>query len=175
MTILCLAIVGKNNEPLYLCDCDFDKENKEDSAVNEDDDIFGFASETTKGAESALSLDNEFLMYAALDYLEEALGIHPGLPSRRQTGSHWIGYLCPMGDAKCYGYATATNAKFIAMATNDVSESKLKILFNSLHDLYVKHTMNPFSKIGGKIVSSQKFSQGVKDAVAEYKKSINQT
>ena len=110
-------------------------------------------------------------MYAALDYLEEALGIHPGLPSRRQTGSHWIGYLCPMGDAKCYGYATATNAKFIALTTNDVSEAKLKVFFNAIHDLYVKHTMNPFSKIGGKIVSSKKFSQGVKDAVAEYKRS----
>jgi Sedlin, N-terminal conserved region len=112
-------------------------------------------------------------MYAALDYLEEALGIHPGLPSRRQTGSHWIGYLCPMGDAKCYGYATATNANFIALATNEVSEPKLKKFFSTIHDLYVKHTMNPFSKIGGKIVNSKRFNQGVKDAVTEYKKSTS--
>lgn len=42
-------------------------------------------------------------MHAALDHLEEALGIHPGVPSRRQTGSHWIGFLCPMEDASVYG------------------------------------------------------------------------
>lgn len=107
-------------------------------------------------------------MHAALDHLEEALGIHPGLPSRRQTGSHWIGFLCSMGDLKCYGYATATNVKFIVMAKDSISEPKLKAFFSSIHDLYVKHTMNPFSKIGGKIVSSKRFSHGVKDAVSEY-------
>ena len=108
-------------------------------------------------------------MYAALDYLEEALGMHPGLPSRRQTGSHWIGYLCPMGDAKCYGYATATNVKMIVLAT-DASEPKLKIMFSTIHDHFVRYSMNPFSKIQGKIVS-KRFSQGVKDAVAAYGKS----
>ena len=59
MTILCLAIVGKNNEPLYLCDCNFDKDEEADAAVNDEEDIFGFASESTKGGENALSLDNE--------------------------------------------------------------------------------------------------------------------
>lgn len=108
-------------------------------------------------------------MHAALDHLEEALGIYPGVPSRRQTGSHWIGYLCPMGDAKCYGYATATNVKIIAM-TQNASESKLKVLFAAIHDLYVKYTMNPFSKIQGKIFS-KRFSEGVKDAIDEYIKS----
>ena len=73
-----------------------------------------------------------------------------------------------MGDLKCYGYATATNVKFIAMTNEDVSEPKLKTLFTSIHDLYVKHTMNPFSKIGGKIVASKRFSEGVKDAVFDY-------
>jgi Sedlin, N-terminal conserved region len=54
------------------------------------------------------------------------------------------------------------------MAKDSVSEPKLKAFFAFIHDLYVKHTMNPFSKIGGKIVSSKRFSQGVKDAVNEY-------
>lgn len=111
-------------------------------------------------------------MYAALDHLEEALGMHPGLPSRRQTGSHWIGYLCPMGDAKCYGYATATNVKMIVLATN-ASEPKLKIMFSAIHDHFVRYSMNPFSKIQGKVVSKQ-FSRGVKDAVAAYVKSTTE-
>ena len=77
-------------------------------------------------------------MYAALDHLEEALGIHPGVPSRRQTGSHWIGFLCPVGEAKCYGYATATNVKIIAVVT-EPSDSKLKVFFSKIHDHYVHY------------------------------------
>lgn len=89
----------------------------------------------------------------------------PGLTSRRQSGSHWIGYLCPMGEkAKCYAYATATNVKIIAMASN-ISEPKLKVLFSTIHDHYVKYAiMNPFSKIGGPI-KSKKFSQRVEEDV----------
>ena len=74
-----------------------------------------------------------------------------------------------MGDAKCYAYATATNVKIIAMVKNP-ADAKLKILFAAVHDLYVKYTMNPFSKIQGKVVS-KRFSQGVKEAVDEYIKS----
>lgn len=69
MTLLCLAIVGKNNEPLFLCDCStlLDKEEGNDdveSLIDEkktqDDDIFGFAEENaTKGLENNLSLDKE--------------------------------------------------------------------------------------------------------------------
>lgn len=107
------------------------------------------------------------MMYAALDHLEEALGMHPGVPSRRQTGSHWIGFLCPVGyEAKCYGYATATNVKIIAVVSEPY-ESKLKIFFSRVHDHYVHYTMNPFSKIQGKVVS-KRFDQGVRDAVSEY-------
>ena len=73
-----------------------------------------------------------------------------------------------MGELKCYGYATATNVKFIVMAKDNVSEPRLKTFFSSVHDLYVKHTMNPFSKIGGKIVSSKRFSEGVSRAISGY-------
>jgi hypothetical protein len=110
-------------------------------------------------------------LYAALDYLEEALGIHPGVPSRRQTGSHWIGYLCSLGDAKGYGYATATNVKFIAIVKNP-ADSKLKILFSKIHNHYVSYSMNPFSKIQGKVVS-KRFNRAVRDAVEEYVKSTS--
>lgn len=47
------------------------------------------------------------------------------------------------------------------------SESRLKVLFTKIHELYVHYTMNPFSKIQGKVIS-KRFNQGVKDAVAEY-------
>jgi hypothetical protein len=59
MTILCLAIVGKNNEPLYLCHCDFDKNAGDDAAVDDKEDVFGFASDRNKEGEPSLSLDHE--------------------------------------------------------------------------------------------------------------------
>jgi hypothetical protein len=60
MTLLCLAIVGKNNEPLYLCDCNFNKkEAADDESLDDLEDVFGFAEESCKGTENNLSLDNE--------------------------------------------------------------------------------------------------------------------
>ena len=59
MTVLCLAIVGKNNEPLYLCDCDFEKQDKDDESLEDIEDIFGFSDESSKGVENNLSLDKE--------------------------------------------------------------------------------------------------------------------
>ena len=59
MTILCLAIVGKNNEPLYLCDCEFDKKDADDESLEDLEDVFGFSEEASKGVENNLLLDKE--------------------------------------------------------------------------------------------------------------------
>ena len=67
------------------------------------------------------------------------------------------------------GYATATNVKFLVMVKSP-SEPKLKTMFSRIHEQYVHYTMNPFSKIQGKVVS-KRFNQGVRDAVAEYRSS----
>ena len=59
MAVLCLAIVGKNNEPLYLCDCDFEKQQKDDESLDGVEDVFGFSEESSKGVENNLSLQKE--------------------------------------------------------------------------------------------------------------------
>ena len=59
MTILCLAIVGKNNEPLFLCECDRDKTRGGSAADDEVEDVFGFAADRKKGGEPSISLDDE--------------------------------------------------------------------------------------------------------------------
>lgn len=52
--------MGKNNEPLYLCDCNFENQDKNEDAVALDDIAgFGFTQEASKGVENNLSLDNE--------------------------------------------------------------------------------------------------------------------
>mmetsp|Transcript_35862 Transcript_35862/g.47486 ORF Transcript_35862/g.47486 Transcript_35862/m.47486 type:complete len:150 (+) Transcript_35862:352-801(+) len=69
------------------------------------------------------------------------------------------------------GYLTNTGIKFLAVIedTNDKQqqqsrESDLKHLFELLHDYYVEHTLNPFSKIRAKI-SSRRFDAGVSKSV----------
>ena len=61
MTIQCLAIVGKNNEPLFLCDCELGDPGTDNKAYVED--LFGFFQEPTKGVENSLSLDNEVRLF----------------------------------------------------------------------------------------------------------------
>jgi len=62
MTIVCLAIVGKNNEPLYFCDCEFgEKDADGDKSSKDSEDMFGFSEQ-----ENSLSLDKEVRCYCRL-------------------------------------------------------------------------------------------------------------
>ena len=114
MSLLGIAIVGKKNEPLYLCDCtkltsihDDDNENDAtptasppgqpgNTAVN---DPFGFllqSSSTSTTASSSqpqgqsLEIEQQFILHAALDRLEEQVGAsHPDgtMPLRKAVRS----------------------------------------------------------------------------------------
>jgi len=86
----------------------------------------------------------------------------------------WVGLLCPMEELRVYGYLTNTNIKIMAILEGEdsgkpanISESGLKALFASLHELYVEYTLNPFSKIKYKIISPR-FDQGVLKHVNEF-------
>lgn len=59
MPIQAIAIVGKSNEPLYLYDCNFEKNAKGEMQSNYAEDYFGFSEEASKGVQNNLSLDNE--------------------------------------------------------------------------------------------------------------------
>mgnify|MGYP005842594461 CR=1 FL=1 len=48
MPIIAIAIVGKNNEPLYLSDCDFEKGVGEDEKPDDAQDYFGFSEEASQ-------------------------------------------------------------------------------------------------------------------------------
>mmetsp|Transcript_19137 Transcript_19137/g.40207 ORF Transcript_19137/g.40207 Transcript_19137/m.40207 type:complete len:114 (+) Transcript_19137:980-1321(+) len=48
-------------------------------------------------------------------------------------------------------------------------EGDLKIIFAKLHDLYVRHTMNPFSKIRGAI-KSRVFDKGIVEVATSFNK-----
>lgn len=91
MSLLGIAIVGKKNEPLYLCDCtklssdgDADdrnpvaeQEEPQDGASTTVNDPFGFLLQSTPQSSlqgQSLEMEQQFILHAALDRLEEHVG-----------------------------------------------------------------------------------------------------
>jgi hypothetical protein len=92
MSLLGIAIIGKSNEPLYLCDCTrltttgptFGGDattsttaplTDDDDSSDADADLFGFIQATaSQGQRQSLPLERQFMMHAALDRLEELVG-----------------------------------------------------------------------------------------------------
>jgi hypothetical protein len=200
MSLLGLAIIGKNNEPLYLCDCDFDgatsgtstPTTRSDTTTDNDNDRFGFADATrARGLRDSLSLERQFMMHAALDRLEEITGAaghgpHNGsMVGRNMTvtasSPHWMGLLTHVDDElSVYGYVTATNIKFLALISIDsdndnnsktaVKPSDVQKFLTQTHEHYVSYLMNPFSKLNQPI-DSRKFDTHIQAAVQEYQNS----
>jgi hypothetical protein len=147
-----IAVVGKSNEPLYLCDCQqhsiellkdksihiLDGVNNAltDRHVGEDNDPFGFTQFYTQNLEqrNSMPLSGQILIHAALDNLEEKIdrptGKNGQMPIIRNRNSnindlpHWLGLLLdPTSDGYgVYGYITATNIKLMVI-TKDVQPS----------------------------------------------------
>lgn len=121
----------------------------------------------------------QMMIHSALDRLEEMLGSpKKGSVSngRFQRGSHWLGVVCPMEEFEIYGYVTSSDVKILALMEREGElplqkrkEVDIKMLFTAVHDAYVRHMMNPFSKIRAKIEPPcTNFELGVQAAVEEY-------
>lgn len=188
MTLVSVALVGKDNEPLYLRD--FIERGVRETGGNKSENVetggsqgkspvtveggdpFGFFTATNPTNESA-SLRQQFLVHAALDRFEELTGPDSNnrwrSPGAFGSDAMWVGLLCPIEEFRVFGYLTNTNIKFMAVIedTDGLGHqptTELKTLFAALHDLYVQHTLNPFSSINAKI-SSRRFDEGVSSCV----------
>lgn len=131
MSLQCLAIVGKSNEPLYLRDIATIDEQSHNPDEEKKDDVFGFSDAV---ANDSLSLRHEFMMHASLDLLEESIGLQPRWRGQSKSNTKWIGRLWTMEDSCIYGYVTSTNVKFLAMVCDTeepIREVHLKTLFVS--------------------------------------------
>ena len=176
-TLVGLAIVGKNNEPLYTCDCTLRP------TTPSPDDIFGFLENSGDMAQS-LKIPHQFLVHAALDRLDEVytttqstLGDWQlsGMPVRRQPnpamGPHFLGELLNVADEwKVYGHVTATNIKLFALTTaTGKVVPRVRAFLQEVHDLLIVHIMNPFSPTRDMgIIKSARFDQGVRAAVKHF-------
>jgi hypothetical protein len=119
-------------------------------------------------------------------------------PGAMGANAMWMGMLCEVEERlRLYGYITNTGIKFILLLEiihmnedgsssrcHDLSlsssvsvssslpsrETELKHMFAQLHDLYVRYTMNPFTKLRGPI-KSRVFDQGIGEIARSFNSS----
>jgi hypothetical protein len=164
MAAISLAIIGKNNEPLYLREF-VDEEYGEmfDESV-----MFGMTPTATKDDRSrsfSCSIRQQFILHAALDRLEELAGPPPGYGWRTRPGADgmFVGLLCPVDELRVYGYVTSTKNKFILVVEDEAlaetqqinMDSEVKALMKNIHTLYIEEMLNPFTDIYGPITSKR--------------------
>ncbi|CAM9975519.1 unnamed protein product [Ascophyllum nodosum] len=146
--IVCIAVVGRKNEPLFLRTyTDADGEEEEEDATHR--------------------LHN--IVHSSLDVVGDKKA------KKRPSGvtdaltDMFLGHLCPIDEYRVYGYMTSTRLKLLAVLedVNDIRESDLKKVFASIHDLYVNNLRNPFSPLA-KPIDSAKFRLAVDRQINEY-------
>ena len=180
MNLLGLAILGKSNAPLYMCDCTrlvegSESTEKDEEKTKEEDDLFGFAAlSQSKGQRESLELDKQFMIHTALDPLEETIGksnSDGSMPLRRtlygaaSMSSQWMGALRDVDEQyTVYGHVTATNIKLLALCRKPCKESVIRTFLSTIHEHYIHYVINPFSDIEGPI-DSRIFDDKVKEAV----------
>lgn len=149
MALVTLAVVGRDNEPLYIRDFVASNKNvnpspkkgeeeKQESEIQKldsqsslvieelEDDPFGFFEYQSKNINESCSMTHQFVIHSALDRFEEitALSIRQRwrTPGATGTNAMWVGLLCPIDDMKVYGYLTNTGIKIMA-AINDIGNA----------------------------------------------------
>jgi len=159
-----IAIIGKNNEPLYLRDCSENEPNQHSSsddvnaAKEGDQDPFGF-SQSLSEPRSSMPLQLQLVAYAALDSLDEVLVTgqtkqQPVIKKSISSLPNWVGLLLELDEQAVYGYVSATNIKYLAL-TKGKSEVKVMHAFlKEIHQHFISYIMNPFANTRGPITST---------------------
>ena len=149
MKLLGIAIIGKGNAPLYLCDCvkiaheigiSTEAEGNNDKGLNliqsmQEADYFELGMtplnvQISNVQGDSLCMDHQVMLHAALDQLEEIVG--PSKPDGTmplRNGaffSSWLGLLVVHdGTWPVYGYVSATNVKFLALCQPTKAADKI--------------------------------------------------
>ncbi|CAI8014743.1 Trafficking protein particle complex subunit 2-like protein [Geodia barretti] len=129
MAAVCVAVISKQNFPLYL------------RSVN---------------PQNEADLQFQYLVHASIDVVEEKVSTLGTPKAGQDPREHYLGLLYPSEQYKVYGYATNTRVKFILVVENTTSQSRdteMKMLFKNLHVAYADMLCNPFYTPGQKITS----------------------
>lgn len=129
MAVACIAVISKQNFPLYLRTVD---------PLNETD------------------LQFQYIVHTSIDVIEEKISMLSAPKVGNDPREHYLGMLYPSEQHKVYGYATNTRVKFVIVTDNTTSQNRdadMKLLFKNLHVAYTDMFCNPFYATGTKITS----------------------
>jgi hypothetical protein len=136
--IVCVAVVGHQNNPLYI--------------------------QSFTDADDALKLHH--IVHCSLDVIEER--VNNPKKSGTTLNEAFLGLLYPTVNYKVYGYLTNTKVKFILVTTDlDVRDTDVRSFFRKFHAAYVDAVSNPFH-VPGKKITSRTFAQTVSNIVGSY-------
>lgn len=173
MAAISIAILSKDNVPLYLRDFG--------DANIPDEELFGITDIPVREGKTC-SLGQQFLIHAATDRLEQMAG-PLGMGLRREnhigTDAMFLGLLYPVEDMRVYGYSTTTNIKFLlvvkdnAFSDQNTIDQTIKRLLVKVHRLYTEYILNPFSSM--KSITSKRFDEKIDELVHLYNRAIQIT
>jgi hypothetical protein len=180
MAVVSLAIVGKNNQPLYVREFVEEVDNISDEFV-----LFGISAPAPLSLPSSsngtCSLKQEFLLLSALDRFEELAGPPPGYGWRNQPGADgmFMGLLAPVNELRIYGYCSTTNIKFFLVVEDEAlsgrhqgnADEDIKNLLKNIHKLYVEDILNPFKRLDDLMIVSTVFDRKVQKIVSAFNQS----
>ncbi|KAJ0969883.1 hypothetical protein J5N97_022776 [Dioscorea zingiberensis] len=136
--IVCVAVVGQQNNPLYL------------------------QSFTEAGDELKL----HHIVHCSLDVIDERVN-NPkkSWPTLNET---FLGLLYPSENYKVYGYLTNTKVKFILVTIDmEVKDADMRNFFRRFHAAFVDAVSNPFH-VPGKKITSRSFASRVSAIVKSF-------
>ncbi|KAL9258218.1 Trafficking protein particle complex subunit 2-like protein [Drosera capensis] len=129
--IVCVAVVGHQNNPLYI--------------------------QSFTESHDALKLHH--IVHCSLDVVDER--VNNPKKSGPLLNETFLGLLYPTENYKVYGYLTNTKVKFILVTTDlDVRDADVRSFFKKFHAAYVDAVSNPFH-VPGKKITSRTFAERV--------------
>ncbi|XP_024393395.1 uncharacterized protein [Physcomitrium patens] len=136
--IVCVAVVGHNNNPLYL-----------QSFVDDDN-----------------TLKFHYIVHCSLDVIEEK--VSNSKRAGVNLNETFLGLLYPTEDYKVFGYMSNTKIKFVLVTTDhDLRDADVRNFFRRLHGAYVDAASNPFH-VPGKRITSAAFAERVSNVVKTF-------
>ena len=178
MAAVCLAIIGKDEKPLYIKEF-FDEDNPREDCLFTEEELFGLPSASTPSSTQWIdcSLKQQFILHSSLDKFQQIEGPPPGYGWRSAgvsgTDAMFVGLLQSVEDMRVYAYMTTTHIKFLLVVQDRSSmmDETIKRLFLKIHRIYVEYMLNPFCQINAPI-SSVHFDTKLKDLVTAYNRTL---
>eukprot|EP00850_Spirogloea_muscicola_P002420 SM000009S23549 [mRNA] locus=s9:631103:632355:- [translate_table: standard] len=156
--ILCAAVVGQANNPLYL-----------ESFVGG-----GVGGGGGGGGGGGDALKFHHAVHCALDVIEERVlaakrsGANGGAAAGGGSDT-FLGLLYPTEDYRVYGYVSNTRIKFVLVADDEeLRDADVRSFFRRFHLAYVDAASNPFH-VPGKRITSPAFAERVGTIVRSFR------